>query len=292
MRGGQILLFAGRRLLHAIPLLLAVVVLNFALIASTPGDPVTVLVGDFPAPPEYLAQVRHNYGLDQPVPVQIAALSAAGAAGRSRLLLRQPPAGADADPRPARRHARAHAAPRCVFASVLGVTLGVLVGAAGRRRARSRGAQRWRPRDTRCRNSGWGSCSSSASRSGSAGCPRRATIRCAAAAARSTDLRYLVLPAFALSLRYLALIARITRTAMLEVLGAEFVLAARARGSSERAVLLGARAPQRRGAGDHGDRLQSRLHAGRIGADRDGVRLAGHRPAAVRQHHAAATTRR
>ncbi len=53
------------------------------------------------------------------------------------------------------------------------------------------------------------------------------------------SLRYLVLPAFALSLRYIALIARITRSAMLEVLGAEFVLAARLRGASERAVLLG-----------------------------------------------------
>jgi peptide/nickel transport system permease protein len=53
------------------------------------------------------------------------------------------------------------------------------------------------------------------------------------------NLQYLVLPAFALSLRYLALIARITRAAMLEVLRAEFVLASRLRGSSERAVLFG-----------------------------------------------------
>ena len=42
--------FILRRLLHAIPLLLAVVVLNFLLIAFTPGDPITLLVGDFPAP--------------------------------------------------------------------------------------------------------------------------------------------------------------------------------------------------------------------------------------------------
>jgi len=48
--------FILRRLLHAIPLLLAVVVLNFLLIAFTPGDPITLLVGDFPAPPEYLDQ--------------------------------------------------------------------------------------------------------------------------------------------------------------------------------------------------------------------------------------------
>jgi peptide/nickel transport system permease protein len=52
-------------------------------------------------------------------------------------------------------------------------------------------------------------------------------------------LQHLVLPAFALSLRYLALIARITRTSMLTVLHADFILASRARGVSERAVLIG-----------------------------------------------------
>ena len=52
-------------------LLLAVVVLNFLLIAFTPGDPITLLVGDFPAPPEYLDQMRREFGLDQPVWVQL-----------------------------------------------------------------------------------------------------------------------------------------------------------------------------------------------------------------------------
>ena len=63
--------FIVRRLLHALPLLLAVVVLNFLLSAFTPGDPVTLLVGDFPAPAEYLAQMRREYGLDQPMWVQL-----------------------------------------------------------------------------------------------------------------------------------------------------------------------------------------------------------------------------
>lgn len=63
--------FILRRLLHALPLLLAVVVLNFLLIAFTPGDPILLLVGDFPAPPEYLEQMRREYGLDQPVWVQL-----------------------------------------------------------------------------------------------------------------------------------------------------------------------------------------------------------------------------
>jgi len=35
-----------------------------------PGDPITALVGDFAAPPEYVAHLRHDLGLDQPLWVQ------------------------------------------------------------------------------------------------------------------------------------------------------------------------------------------------------------------------------
>ena len=67
--------FIVRRLLGAVPLLLGVVIVNFALIQLAPGDPVSTLVGDFPAPPDYIAQMRHDYGLDQPLPVRLAAVS-------------------------------------------------------------------------------------------------------------------------------------------------------------------------------------------------------------------------
>jgi peptide/nickel transport system permease protein len=51
-------------------------------------------------------------------------------------------------------------------------------------------------------------------------------------------VRYLLLPALALSFRYLALISRLTRASMLEVLNADYILAARARGAPERTVLF------------------------------------------------------
>ncbi len=51
-------------------------------------------------------------------------------------------------------------------------------------------------------------------------------------------MRYLILPAFALSLRYLALITRITRSSMLEVMGSDYILAARSRGASEWTVVV------------------------------------------------------
>jgi peptide/nickel transport system permease protein len=59
--------FILRRLGEALPLLLAVVVLNFLIIHLAPGDPVQALIGDFPAPPEYVARIRAQYGLDLPL---------------------------------------------------------------------------------------------------------------------------------------------------------------------------------------------------------------------------------
>lgn len=63
--------FVARRLLSLVPLLLGMVVLGFAIVQLAPGDPVQVLVGDYPAPPEYVQQVRERFGLDRPVWVQL-----------------------------------------------------------------------------------------------------------------------------------------------------------------------------------------------------------------------------
>ena len=52
-------------------------------------------------------------------------------------------------------------------------------------------------------------------------------------------LRSLVLPTLALSTVYVALIARITRTSIIEVMGEDFIRTARAKGLRERGVLLG-----------------------------------------------------
>jgi peptide/nickel transport system permease protein len=61
---------AARRLLALGPLLLGVAGLGFALVQLAPGDPVQVLVGDYPAPAAYVQQVRERFGLDRPLPVQ------------------------------------------------------------------------------------------------------------------------------------------------------------------------------------------------------------------------------
>eukprot|EP01037_Dinobryon_pediforme_P005803 gene5803-5866_t len=48
-----------------------VVVVNFLLIRLAPGDPAQILMGDFPAPPGTLEAIRHQYGLDQPLYIQL-----------------------------------------------------------------------------------------------------------------------------------------------------------------------------------------------------------------------------
>ena len=55
-----------RRVVLAVPLVFAVVALTFFFIRLAPGDPAQILAGDAPTP-EFLAQVRAEYGLDQPV---------------------------------------------------------------------------------------------------------------------------------------------------------------------------------------------------------------------------------
>jgi peptide/nickel transport system permease protein len=59
------------RIAWAIPTIVAIAVLNFVIIHLAPGDPTQALVGDFPTPPGYVEQIRHDYGLDQPLPVQL-----------------------------------------------------------------------------------------------------------------------------------------------------------------------------------------------------------------------------
>lgn len=61
--------YAGRRLLQAIPLLLGILTLTFALIHAAPGDPTATYLSD-DISPEIVAQNRARLGLDRPLPVQ------------------------------------------------------------------------------------------------------------------------------------------------------------------------------------------------------------------------------
>ncbi len=60
------------RVLQGLALVLAVVVLNFVLVHAAPGDPVETIAGASGGmSPELMAQLRTQYGLDKSLPVQL-----------------------------------------------------------------------------------------------------------------------------------------------------------------------------------------------------------------------------
>jgi peptide/nickel transport system permease protein/oligopeptide transport system permease protein len=218
------LAFVTRRLLLAIPTLFGVLVVVFLLLYIAPGDPVMEMIGER-ADAETIARLRAELRLDDPVPVQFAHYVGGvltGDLGTSYITGR--PIARDIVERFPKTLQLATAA--MLLAASLGITIGVLSarrpGSAFDRLAMA-GAYlgisfpvywvglililvfavglRWLP------PSGFG------------------------------RLEYLVLPALALGTRSIAFLARMTRSAMLEVLGSDFVRTARAKGLRERVVL-------------------------------------------------------
>lgn len=237
MPGGWALKFAAKRLLLAIPLILAVVVVNFILIKAAPGDPVTVLIGDYPATPEYIESIRAQYGLDKPLWEQLFIYLGQilqGNLGQS-LAQHQSVAGLLLERLPATIKLTATA---LAIATIAGIVLGT-IGARHRGTAIDSTTQGitllgysipefwlgqvlivifavtlgWLPiggsQPTRGSNFGFFDL-----------------------------LPFIILPALALSFRYTALIGRMTRASMLEVNTSDFITAARSRGLSESQVLV------------------------------------------------------
>src|ERR1700709_886794 len=63
------LLYIARRIAYSIPIALAVSLVCFMLVHIAPGDPVNAIV-PADAPQEVVEQIRHEYGLDRPLPIQ------------------------------------------------------------------------------------------------------------------------------------------------------------------------------------------------------------------------------
>ena len=58
-----------RRLLATIPVLVVVAIFVFLLLHLTPGDPASVIAGDY-ASPEDIEKIRTKLGLNQPLHIQ------------------------------------------------------------------------------------------------------------------------------------------------------------------------------------------------------------------------------
>ena len=69
----------GKRLVEAVFIVFCIITINFILIRFMPGDPVVHIIGEDEylrleaEAPEVIEEVRREYGLDQPIPVQYAA---------------------------------------------------------------------------------------------------------------------------------------------------------------------------------------------------------------------------
>lgn len=225
-----VLRFVGRRVLLMVPVLIGITLIVFVLMNVVPGDPLFALIDERAAglDPEVAEVLRRQWGLDQPLPMQylrflvnalqgdlgrsfvsrqlvteaiferLGATFRLGAGGLAVALLLGLPAGILAATRRGTWMDTASMVLAMAGVSMPVFWLGLLLMYA-------LAAQwQWLP------PSGYG----------------------------GGQLRYLVLPSLTLGLPVAAVIARIARSAMLEVLRQDFVVTARAKGLGEQIVVL------------------------------------------------------
>lgn len=228
-----------RRTALAAVLVLAVVTLLFVAVRALPGDPVLVLLGPGAGgggstDPAVLAALRHDLGLDRPLPVQYAVY----VRNLARLDL-----GKSIIRHTEVRRDLSNNFPRTFELALVAVLLGVLFGIPGGVAA-AVGRDSWLDRAV------------SAVSAAAASVPPYVFGTLAVlvfalfipifpasgyvpwSQSPGQHLLKLSLPAVTLGLRPWALVVRMTRSTLLETLNADFIRTARAKGLTERAVLF------------------------------------------------------
>lgn len=225
--------YLATRLLLAIPVLFCVTVLVFAILHLAPGDPVTNMVGEGVVDPGTTARLRAQFGLDRPLAAQYGAWLARALRGDFGFSFRSHKAVAAAigERLPVTIELSALS---LVTACAAAVPLGVLAAVR--------------------RNSVWDVASSAAAALGVA-MPAfwLGTLLIYIFAVRAhwlppsgyaepgssplVQLTYMVLPTVTLAAGYAAVVMRLTRSAMLDVLGEDYVRTARAKGLAVLAVI-------------------------------------------------------
>jgi peptide/nickel transport system permease protein len=231
--------YLATRIAWGAVIVLAVLVLNFVIVHMVPGDPLHALLGDFPVPPGYAEKVRADFGLDQPISTQLWLYL--------HNLFRGNLGFSFANRMPVLDLVLARLGPTLLLvlpALVVASALGVLFGVTAAPRAGSvqDGALTalslfgysvpifwlgqmlvilfaiqlgWLPAqgmtNMREEYQGW--------------------------AAFVSLLRHLALPAFSVMIYYMAVVARVARASVAEALHHDYVLTARAKGLSSRAIL-------------------------------------------------------
>jgi len=212
------------RLIAGVPALLVVTLLVFAIVRLIPGDPARILAGDF-ATDQVVSELRERWQLDRPWPIQYLTYLRGllrGDLGRSTAT--SLPVAADLRERFVRTLELAAAA------TVIGVLVGGIAGVLG-------ATQRASAIDYLATVVALVGVSTPIFWSGLI-LILLFSVRLEWLPAGGTGgLAHLVLPALSLGLFGAGVIARQTRSSMLEVLGEEFVRTARSKGLAERAVI-------------------------------------------------------
>ncbi|MDQ2785364.1 MAG: ABC transporter permease [Chloroflexota bacterium] len=218
--------FIARRLLATIPVLLGVSLAVFLMLQLVPGDPAELMLSEFQTTPDQIARLRTQLHLNDPLPVQFGRFiwnASHGDLGYS-VRSKRPVAAEIRDNLPSTLEL---AVAGLLIAALIGTVLGVLAA---------------------IRQHTWLDASSMFLALAGVSMPSfwlgfliifvfSLHIRLFPATGGG-DLRHLVMPATTLGLGAAAIIARLTRSSMLEVLKQEYMTTARAKGLPERRVVL------------------------------------------------------
>jgi peptide/nickel transport system permease protein len=220
------LTYVRRRLLLSVPVVLGVSAVVFSIVHLLPGDPVMAILSGANATPEQVAELRAQLRLEDPLIVQYARFlrrAAVGDFGRS-IFSRRPVIEEIADQLPATLELAGTA---IAVAAGVGLALGVLAAV---------------------RHNTWVDRGAMIVALGGVSMPSfwlglllilvfSLQLGWLPATGQG-GLSRLILPAATIGLNYSAVIARLVRSSLLEVLGNNYVVTARAKGVSEGPVVL------------------------------------------------------
>ena len=220
------LTWIARRILAVVPVLFGVTLAVFGMLFLVPGDPVKIMLAEFVTNPDQVAQMRAQLHLDEPILQQYARFVTGAVRGDLGTSIRSR--------RPVTTEIGenlASTAQLALAAMVVAVGLGVPLGLVA---ALSR--------------SSWLDVASMAAALLGVSMPSFwlglllifvFSLHLAwFPATGGGDLRHLVLPAITLGMIAAAIIARLTRSSMLEVLGQDYVRTARAKGLGSFSVVV------------------------------------------------------
>jgi peptide/nickel transport system permease protein len=213
--------YVGKRLITSIPVLWGVTTLAFLMMHLLPGDPAELMLAESGGSSQSIAQLRHQLGLNDPLYVQYGRFLAnalRGDLGRSiftnrpviRTILEQLP----------------HTVQLAAAAMMVAVTIGTALGIAA---ALNRNT--WV--DTLCVTIAVAGASMPIFWSGVLLILLFSSLLHWLPATGQGSLKHLIMPAIVLGLASSGSIARLVRSSMLEVLGQQYITAARSKGLSE-----------------------------------------------------------